>query len=292
MSAARRTAALSITAALACAVAFGVPAASPAPNESRPLAQSVRFLLARQLSGGGFAERGQRADPALTAWVVLGVRAAGATVTPAASDYLERSERDLRTATEIELVVLAQQALGRRSRALAARLRELERADGSIGPTLNSTIWGALAIRALGERVSPATVRYLLRRQSRSGGWGWAAGVAPDSNDTAAGVQALTAAGVRGPPIARALRFLRRLQNRDGGFPLVRGRASDAQSTAWAIQGFVAARARPGRAAVAYLGRLRRRDGSYRYSARYATTPVWVTAQVLPALARKPFPLR
>jgi len=32
-------------------------------------------------------------------------------------------------------------------------------------------------------------------------------------------------------------------------------------------------------------------DGSYRYSKRYAVTPVWVTAQVLPALAGKPFPL-
>ena len=293
MSAARRrTAALGIAAALACGAGFTVPAASPAPSERRPLSQSVRFVLAGQVSGGGFAERGQRPDPALTAWAVLGLRAAGAAVSPAAAAYLERSQRDLRTATEVELVVLAQQALGRRSSPLEARLRELERADGSIGPTINSTIWGVLAVRALGERVSPATVRYLLRRQSRSGGWGWAAGVAPDSNDTAAAVQALAAVGVRGAPIARALRFLRRLQNRDGGFPLVRGRASDAQSTAWAIQAFVAARARPGRAAFAYLGRLRRRDGSYRYSARYATTPVWVTAQVLPALARKPFPLR
>jgi hypothetical protein len=37
---------------------------------------------------------------------------------------------------------------------------------------------------------------------------------------------------------------------------------------------------------------MRRPDGSYRYSARYVTTPLWVTAQVLPALAREPFPLR
>jgi hypothetical protein len=33
-------------------------------------------------------------------------------------------------------------------------------------------------------------------------------------------------------------------------------------------------------------------DGSYRYSTHYAATPVWVTAQVLPALARRFFPLR
>ena len=37
---------------------------------------------------------------------------------------------------------------------------------------------------------------------------------------------------------------------------------------------------------------MRRPDGSLRYSARYATTPLWVTAQALQALARKPFPLR
>jgi hypothetical protein len=29
-----------------------------------------------------------------------------------------------------------------------------------------------------------------------------------------------------------------------------------------------------------------------RYSARYATTPLWVSAQALPALARVAFPLR
>ena len=46
-----------------------------------------------------------------------------------------------------------------------------------------------------------------------------------------------------------------------------------------------------GTEAVAYLKRLQRPDGSFRYSARYTTTPVWVTAQVLPALARKAFPL-
>jgi hypothetical protein len=36
---------------------------------------------------------------------------------------------------------------------------------------------------------------------------------------------------------------------------------------------------------------MQRANGSFRYSARYAITPTWVTAQVLPALARKPFPL-
>ena len=68
------------------------------------------------------------------------------------------------------------------------------------------------------------------------------------------------------------------------------GSVSDAQSTAWAIQALTAARTEPGKAPFRYLKKLQRPDGSFRYSARYVTTPAWVTAQVLCALARKPFP--
>jgi hypothetical protein len=160
-------------------------------------------------------------------------------------------------------------------------------ADGRIGPTLNSTYWGVLAAG----RATAATRRYLLSHQARNGGFAWGAGGLPDSNDTAAALQALRVAGVHGGPVSRAVRFLRTFQNRDGGFELTKGRGSDAQSTAWAIQGFVAAGVRPPRSAFAYLARLRRPDGSYRYSARYVTTPVWVTSQVLAALAKRPFPL-
>src|SRR5205823_12864675 len=107
-----------------------------------------------------------------------------------------------------------------------------------------------------------------------------------------AAVEALRATGVRGRPIRRALAYLRRLRNRDGGFELTPGRGSDAQSTGWAIQAFRAAGKSPPQGSLADLKRLRRPEGGFRYSRRYVTTPVWVTAQVLPALARKPFPLR
>ena len=53
----------------------------------------------------------------------------------------------------------------------------------------------------------------------------------------------------------------------------------------------MAAGQKPPRTAFGYLAKLRRPDGSYRYSAKYVTTPVWVTSQVLAALAKKPFPL-
>jgi prenyltransferase beta subunit len=151
-------------------------------------------------------------------------------------------------------------------------------------------IWTILAWRQARLTVPKTAVTTLLARQAPSGGWGWATGVAPDSNDTAAAIQALRATGVTGAPIRRGLDYLRGARNRDGGFALVRGRESDAQSTAWAIQAFVAAGARVPTGAFAYLRGLERDDGSYRYSRRYVTTPVWVTAQVLPALRKKPFP--
>jgi hypothetical protein len=78
----------------------------------------------------------------------------------------------------------------------------------------------------------------------------------------------------------------------NGGVRLVTGREPDTQSTAWAIQAYVAAGAKPPGAAFRFLASMRRPDGSYRYSRRYAVTPAVVTAQVLPALARKSFPLR
>jgi Squalene-hopene cyclase C-terminal domain/Prenyltransferase and squalene oxidase repeat len=249
------------------------------------------YVASHQQADGGFAEPGGQSDPALTAWATLGLVASGQKPSGPAAEYL--ADKPASGAADLALRILALDALGRDTSTEVARLEGLRRPDGRIGPLVNSTIWGVLALRAT-DRPAKASVTYLLRAQHRSGGWSWYPRGAPDSNDTAAAVQALRAGGVgaRSRTIRRAIGYLRRLQREDGGFPLVRGRASDAQSTAWAVQAFVAARRDPGRAPFRYLAKLRRADGSYRYSKSYATTPVWVTSQVLAALARKPFPLR
>jgi len=248
------------------------------------------YVTARQQADGGFAEPGSRSTPGLTAWAMLGLRSAGRP-TGTAYDYLVANERELQSATDIELALIAEAATGRTSDTLYARFAALGQPDGRIGPAINSTAWGILAYAQVGRAVK-LRVSYLLSHQQRSGGWGWIAGAGPDSNDTAAVIQALRTQGVRGRSIARGIAYLRRLQNADGGFELTAGRGSDAQSTAWAIQAFVAARVKPPAGAFRYLTGLRRADGSFRYSRRYGATPVWVTSQVLPALARKSFPLR
>jgi energy-coupling factor transport system substrate-specific component len=256
------------------------------------IATPVVYLAAHQSASGGFAEPGGQADPELTAWAVLGLRAAGAHPNGATLGYLQAHESGLTAATDVELAAMAESALGAKPEALLLRIRRLERPNGAIGPALNSTAWGILALRQARQQAPRAAVRYLIRHQARSGGWAWTAGIQPDSNDTAATVEALRAAGVRGSPIRRALRYLARLHRKDGGFELTPGRGSDAQSTAWAMQAYVAAGKPVPKGARAYLLRLRRPDGSFRYSRSYATTPVWVTAQVLPALHRRSLPLR
>jgi hypothetical protein len=254
-------------------------------------ASVLSFVQGRAQPDGGYAEPGGRSTVGLTATAVLGLRAAGADVPDAARAYLLANETG-GTATEIELVVMAEAVTGGASDRALAALDALRHGNGTIGEALNSTYWGALALRQAGRAVPGTTVRAILRGQLRNGGFPWIRGVAADTDDTSAAVQALAAAGVRGKPVARALMFLRKRQNRDGGFEQRAGGPSNAQSTAWAIQAFVAARARPPANAFRYLKRLTRRDGSVRYSAQYATTPLWVSAQALPALARRAFPLR
>jgi hypothetical protein len=242
------------------------------------LATPAGYVQLHQQPDGGFG------DAQITAWATLGLVAAGADTANAAA-YLARQQPTVQT--DVALVAMARAAGGDRPDDLLPRLRAHRP-----GRLLNATMWTILALRQAGERVPPALVRSLRRAQRRNGGWSWHAASAPDANDTAVAIQALRAVGVRGKPVDRAIAFLLRHQNRDGGFELVQGRGSDTQSTAWAIQALLAAGRAPGRDAYRYLARMRRRDGSYRYNARYVTTPLWVTAQVLPALARKPFPLR
>jgi Squalene-hopene cyclase C-terminal domain/Prenyltransferase and squalene oxidase repeat len=244
------------------------------------LAGPAAYLQAHQREDGSFG------DAQITAWATLGLVASGAE-TGDAAEYLARQHSA--SATDVALVAMARAAAGDRPDDLLPRLRAHRP-----GKLVNATIWTILALRQAGEPAPPALVQALLRAQRPSGGWSWLRGGAPDSNDTAAAIQALRAAGVsrNSGAIVDGLRFLRGLQNRDGGFELTAGRGSDAQSTAWAIQAFVAAGRAPGRPAFRYLARLQRENGSYRYSRRYGTTPAWVTAQVVPAVAKRAYPPR
>jgi hypothetical protein len=248
--------------------------------------------VSRQSANGGFAEQGQAPDAPLTAWAALGLVAADgpAAARARAGEFLRTRSIDGVTDGDVALRVIALAALREQvDESLVVRLRQHRP-----GALVNETIWSVIALRAVGEQAPAGFVRAILSAQAKEGAFPWLRGGKPDSNDTAAAIQALRAAGVGSgaSSIRRAVFALRGFQNRDGGFSLTRGREPDAQSTAWAIQALISAGEKPGKPPFRFLSRLRRNDGSYRYSVRYRATPVWVTAQVIPALTGRSFPFR
>ena len=282
-----------IALAALAAAALGGPLAVTAA--AGPTQAAVDFVAARETANGCYAEPGGEPSPELTAWVAIGLRAVRAPVPAGARRCLARSARSARVPTDAQRTILGLLAAGGDPRRdggvdLVARVRGQVRRDGSIPPTVNATAFGALALRAAGALVPASVRRAILRAQQPGGAWGL--GGLPDSNITAAAVEALvaTGSGPRSRPVRRGVAALARFRHADG-YGLTPGSPPDAQSTAWAAQALVAAGRDPGPALTA-LRRLQRPDGSFAYRRGQAITPVWVTAQALPALARRPLPIR
>jgi energy-coupling factor transport system substrate-specific component len=131
-------------------------------------------------------------------------------------------------------------------------------------------------------------VAALLRHRRRDGSFD------RQVNLTAFGVLALRAAGYRtsAAPVRAAAGWIAAQQNRDGGFNFAAGGGfSGIDDTSAPLQALAAAVRLNGHTPLGYLRSLTAPDGSIRYSRTSGQTPVWVTAQVLTALARRPFPL-
>jgi energy-coupling factor transport system substrate-specific component len=291
-------------AALALALLLVVPATATAAS---PADRAERWLLGVQNKDGGFgAAPGQASSRLYSGWSGLGLAAAGRNPRDyrrkggrSLAAYVARNSRSVKDIGEVERTVLLLTAAGLSPRDFAGRdlvatVLGRRRANGSIAGYVSYTAFGVLALRSAGVSPGKATVAWLVSAQNPDGGFGVAASSPSDSDMTGAVVQALAVVGrARGRATERAVAWLRANQNDDGGFGQFRGRSSNAQSTAYAVQGLVAGGA-GGSAltrALAYLRGLQRRDGSVAYSSTSNQTPVWVTAQALMALRRKPLPL-
>jgi prenyltransferase beta subunit len=312
--AAPRARASGASAAPSHAAAAGAPAVASAARLD--ISRELSFLAAAQNSDGGFGgSRGQSSSELYSAWVAMGLAAAGRdplSLRRGGHDVLDalRAEASsLQGAGDLERTILALRACGASVRSLpngdpVSRLLRFRQRDGSFARQSNLTAFGILALRAAGYAASDprvlAAARWLAAQQEHDGGFGFGVrGGGSDIDDTAAALQALAAGAVRpGPLFAHANAFLARAQNPDGGFPQQLGGASNAQSTAWAIQGLIVAGRNPStltrdgsRSPIGYLESLIAPDGSVRYSRTGAQSPVWVTADALTALAGKPLPI-
>ncbi|MDE3069460.1 MAG: ECF transporter S component [Acidobacteriota bacterium] len=303
-------------------------AAATAPSPfggaaSTAITNGVAYLRAAQNPDGGFpASPGERSSSLYSGWAALALAAAG--VDPALGTGAKRSVLESIRATgdtlegsgDVERTMLALAACGAEARkighvGLEDELLAAARADGgAVGGQVNLTAFAVLALRAAGHPQGDPAVRaavsWLLRQQGPDGGFSYAArsggsGAPSDVDDTGAVLEALAAGGVSAgtSTVRGAVAYLRSAQSRGGGFPQQRGQEPDAQSTAWAVQGLIAAGVAPqavrvgaGAASpIAYLERLQLSSGAFRYSPSSEQTPVWVTAEVLPALAGRPLPI-
>lgn len=286
-----------------------------AAGSTDAVARGVGYLRGAQNGDGGFgAEPGQHSSELFSAWAAIGLAAAGQDPVaprengPSVLDSIRAEAGTLQGAGDLERTILALRACGASTRSLpggdpVTRLLRYHAADGSFGELVNLTAFAILALRAAGEPADSAAVngaaRWLAHQQNPDGGFGYAArGTASDVDDTGAALQAVVAASVPdGPVVSAAVGYLAHAQNGDGGYPQERGGLSNAQSTAWAVQGLLAAGRDPGtvrrrgHSPLDYLRSLVASNGSVRYSAESAQTPVWVTGEALAALAGKPLPV-
>ncbi len=289
-----------------------VPASAARANVSHELG----YLASAQDSDGGWgAAAGQPPSELDSAWVAVGLAAAGRPPQSVRRDghtvleALRALAGTLEGPGDLERTMLALHACGAPVGSLAGKnllagLLRYRAGDGSFANQVNLTAFAVFALRAAGYPAGNSTVRaagaWIAGQQDSDGGFNFAVrGGSSDVDDTAAALQGLLDAGIRsGGGVSRAVAFLVHAQNPDGGFPEQPGGESNAQSTAWAVQGLVAAgrnveavRHRGSRSPLGYLESLVAPNGSVRYSRTSAQTPVWVTAQALTALARAPFPI-
>ena len=230
-----------------------------------------------------------RPTPALTSWAVLGLRAAGASA-PGSLAYLQSAGVDAADDQRRRARRAGRGGARRPSRRAARahpRRREAERA-GRRDARLDVLGDPRARLRAAGRdslhRSAPGEERRVLvgRRRAR-----------PTRTTRRPRSRRSASPACTGAPVTRAVKFLLSFQNKDGGFELSQrprlrhpvDRVGDPGP-----RGRGARRRRTPRSPIS--ARMRRADGSYRYSAKYVTTPVWVTSQVLAALARKTVPAR
>lgn len=202
-----------------------------------------------------------------------------------------------------------------------AFLKASMRPDGSWPIDTNLATWGTtLSVKALGE-ISDETRAWLLRQQyadvhpftnAAPGGWAWTdlPGGVPDADDTAGALIALHVHGdAATDAVTAGCRWLLDLQNRDGGMPtFCRGWGtlpfdrSSPELTAhallawwlWQPESLSNRLDAATRAALRYLGKTQRADGSWiplwfgNENAHHEDNPVYGTAMVVGYLSRAP----
>jgi Squalene-hopene cyclase C-terminal domain/Prenyltransferase and squalene oxidase repeat len=296
-----RTPAIASVLLLTLALASVLPARAQAADVSR----AASWLVSMQNDDGGWGvSPDSGSSQETTCWAMLGLEAAGHNPLDisreghSAVDYLRAHVDELSTPGDLARTILALEGAGVDphsfgGRDLVSALAKRRRSNGSFEGWPGSTAFAVIALRTAGGGGIDQSVSWLAKVQNGDGGWG----DLPDSPSTADGTGATMQAIPNTSAAKPGLDYLRTAQRPSGGFPLGGSGSVNSQSTAWAAQGMLAVGTDPGsvrkggKSALDYLAARQDDDGHYQYSPASDQTPVWVTGQVLVAVAGDPFPV-
>ncbi len=284
-----------------------LPSLLPGSARAAGTDEAANWLEAAQNSDGGFGSApSSDSSAALTSWAMLGLEAAGRNpfdVTSAGGksplDFLQGHLDEVGSPGDLARTIIALEGAGADPRSfggkdLVSALLKRRAANGSYIGWPGTTSFSVIALRtAEATDGLDGTLSWLNKVQNDDGGWGDVPGQPSNADVTGSVMQSLP-----DTKAARAgLSYLRKHQQPNGGFALGAGGGVNAQSTAWAVQGMIAVGADPakvsdgGNSALDYLAARQAGDGHYRYSESSDQTPVWVTGQVLVAVAGDSLPI-
>ncbi len=290
--------------AVALTAVASAPRASAANTEEAT--KAANWLRTQQNADGGFpSSPGGESSLGITSRAMLGLAAADINpldvkisgVSP--YGYLVDRREGLDDAGEIALAILALKTVGVNPKDFEGRnlISALEKRRGdnnSFGNKVNTAAYAAIAFKSAGaDGYRNSVVTWLKSAENEDkGGWGISDSADPDADSTGAVLQAYT----EQKSVSAAMKFLERSQKSSGGY--VSGSTVNSQSTGLVVQGALASgkganypRAN-GNSGYDFLVARQQDDGSVWYSKDSDQTRVWVTADVLPALAKKSLPIK
>jgi hypothetical protein len=293
------------------AMAQATPAASPT-SESR-IQSSADWLVSQQAADGGWLGFSGTSDTGTTIDAVLALSAArnaGATVDLTnATTFLQANAAayaDTGSGAAAKVVLVAK-ALGLDGRNFAGidpfkvAIANYNGSTNLYGTGVYDTALVVLAYGALDEEVPGIIIQSFKDLQIGDGSWAFDGTTTTgngDTNTTAIVIQALISTNeTDGDLIMHGLEYLEGAQLADGfPFQTGAGAAADGNSTGIVVQALIAAGEDPTaekwQNVAGSLERFQNPDGSFTYLFDPRDENLYATVQLLPALARQPFPIQ
>lgn len=160
-----------------------------------------------------------------------------------------------------------------------------------------------MALESVSQPVEKKAINWLVDAQTEDGSWAWNGDPATqgDTNTTSLAIQALATVDARPDAVDEAIAYLKDIQNEDAGWPYQKpsdfGTDTDTNSTAYVLQALYAVDADladwsvDGVSSLDALASLQKDNGAFQWQAAVPDDNFLATAQAVPALAGKAYPL-